>query len=173
MPITLDVAYFVDSPQRVATMRQIALELPVTDIITADEMLRDAGVLFLPKNVVGEYALSAWGEVVWQRIKDTVYDKAVMPSPTAQLTFRNFKKFDGNVPVNKIKDVNETIDVLSMYICNNVAPLAAHQIHTVHRQAEITHEIYAWNDGVAGRIFFHKDSTTPNHWIIADDTRHL
>ena len=173
MPITLDVAYFVDSPQRVATMRQIALELPVTDTDFADEMLRDAGVLFLPKNLVDTYALSAWGVVVWQRIKDIVYDKAVMPSPTTQLTFRNFKKFDGNVPKLKIQDVNETIDVLATYICKQVTPLASHKIKPVVGHAVISHEIYAWSDDAAGRIFFFEDPDAPNHWIIADDLRHL
>ena len=173
MPIILNIAYFVDSPQRVATMRQIALELPVTDTDLADEMLRDAGVLFLPKNLVDTYALSAWGVVVWQRIKDTVYDKAVMPSPTTQLTFRNFKKFDGNVPKLKIQDVNETIDVLATYICKQVTPLASHKIKPVVGHAVISHEIYAWSDDAAGRIFFFEDSDAPNHWIIADDLRHL
>jgi hypothetical protein len=57
--------------------------------------------------------------------------------------------------------------------CKQVTPLASHKIKPVVGHAVISHEIYAWSDNAAGRIFFFEDPDAPNHWIIADDLRHL
>ena len=156
MPMTLDVQLFVDNERNFQTMRQIALEIPVTDVQCADELLNRAGVLFLDKTIMGGYYLSAWGVVVWQKIRQQRYGRGLLMSPTPKLVYVDAKRLEQNVRRHqRYFDVNDTIDALAQWIIDNKEPLQSHKIKYIDNQVA-QYEIYAWNDGNAGRLFFDK-----------------
>lgn len=156
MPIALDVQLFADNDENLHTMRQIALELPITNRTIADDLLNRAGVLFFDKHIMDGYYLSPWGVVVWQKIRQQVYGSRLLEPPSPKISFADKKKLEQHLKRNKrYTDVNDTIDVLAKWLIKNEEPLQSHKIKYINN-AVAQYEIYAWNDGNAGRLFFNK-----------------
>jgi putative CRISPR-associated protein (TIGR02619 family) len=105
------------------------------------------------------YALSAWGEIFWNKFKRSLYEKQFYDSPLPGISLtssfcRDIKSFDKD---NHAKySINERMDDLAKYILsnrqNNPDRLSVHRYHTA---GENEWECYAWSDGGAYRILFH------------------
>ena len=160
IPITLDIQLFVENPRFFAVMRQIWLNIEVTDTQSADELLGLAGILFLDKAIVGGYAFSAWGVVVWQEVRQRLYGERLHPAPTTQVVFAEEKQLSKNIEkagVARFADVNETIDCLVQWHLNAQQPIKSHTIKQISSTVA-DYEIYAWSNGASGRLFFNKRS---------------
>jgi putative CRISPR-associated protein (TIGR02619 family) len=158
MPITLDIQLFIDNPKYFVVMRQIWLNIEVTDITGADELLDRAGIFFIDKAIVGGYAFSAWGVVVWQEIRQRFYSQRLYAPPTTKIVFAEEKQLIKNIEkidVKRFADVNESIDCLAQWCLNHTMPVKSHTIKQIYGPVA-DYEIYAWNDGSSGRLFFNK-----------------
>ena len=137
-------------------MRQIALELPIHDEQTANDLFNRAGVFFLDKNIMEGYYLSAWGVVIWQKIRQRIYGERLLDMPVNTMVFSNRNQLEKNIRnLNRYEDINDTIDVLAKWHAHQTEPLQSHKIKYINNDVA-QYEIYAWNDGSAGRLFFNK-----------------
>ncbi len=158
MPITLDIQLFSDNPQYFATMRQIALGIEVSDSRCVEALYDQARIFFLDKAIMQGYTLSAWGVVVWQEIRQRLYDKQLFDPPTAMIVFADEKQLKKNLEKlnpKRYADINESIDVLANWLLHGTQPVKSHTIKEIH-SVVAQYEMYAWNDSPTGRLFFNK-----------------
>lgn len=107
--------------------------------------------------------LSAWGEIVWKNVKQDIYKKEVYEPLTERVKFsQKFLKSIENLEADRIELINGQIDLLCRYtIQNNM--LHFHEFKNIkgNPKPPYTHELYAWTDGDARRIFcyYEKDGT--------------
>lgn len=111
-------------------------------------------------------SLSAWGELVWSNAKGTIYSEKLQPSPIPEIVFGDtFERSLRSLSSERLTQVNERIDDLARYLLSNrqdslkrldFKKLSGNPIPSA------THEIDAWADQSAKRIFLqdHGQSVT-------------
>lgn len=105
----------------------------------------------------GEKTLSAWGEIVWQSVKKEIYEECVYEPPIEKIIFsQKFRKSVENLDKTRLVMVNQKIDQLCKYLYTNqdLRSLDYKEIEG-NPKPPSTHEIDAWSDQDAKRIFFH------------------
>lgn len=154
LPVTLSVTDEIRKHIRV--FRRLAMQLPVE----ATE-LGDIPETFLLR-MEEETALSSWGEIVWDQAKKELY-REIYPSPSAKLVFGN--QFEGSLKTlnsERIAAVNQKIDQLARFL-----EMEDHQFNLKsldfkelrgNPKPPSTHEIDAWADQDAKRIFGHYEN---------------
>jgi putative CRISPR-associated protein (TIGR02619 family) len=106
--------------------------------------------------VDGKYALEPWGEMVFAQHKSKLYEEKILPSSSPKITFANgfLKSCENETPKHK-RQINEAIDLLAQFKekddHSNPESLNYHPIQ--NGQNGETHEIYAWSDEDAKRIY--------------------
>lgn len=123
----------------------------------------------------GKVCLSAWGEIYFQKYCEQFYDKLFLDNPLPEKIIFSNKFING---IKKLKDkkriqnINERIDDLSKFLLYgnsfNVKRLDFKQLQGNHKPS--THEIDAWAEGDAKRIFCHFEN---NILIIDELEKHL
>jgi putative CRISPR-associated protein (TIGR02619 family) len=110
-------------------------------------------------SIDNKFALSPWGEIVWQKSKKEIYQKQFYSSPSDKITWGD--NFTNNVnelsPDRKIT-VNEKIDLLARCLEIKIGcVLQALDFKPLQGNPcpPSTHEIDAWHDQDAKRIFGH------------------
>ncbi len=107
----------------------------------------------------GQATLSPWGEIVWQRSWKSLYERKLHPSPSDLIVYgESFSKSVAGLPGSRIKEVNQKIDDLAKFLEEgkhlkslDLKPLKGNP------KPGSTHEIDAWSDQDAKRIFGHYD----------------
>ncbi|MDR2151411.1 MAG: putative CRISPR-associated protein [Helicobacteraceae bacterium] len=107
--------------------------------------------------VDGAYSLTEWGEFVFAQHKDEIYREQIHPSPSEKIVFAQgfLPSCTGETPSHK-HEINEKIDLFARFLENekrlNLKSLHYHPVKHP-RDRNVTHEIYAWSDGGAKRIY--------------------
>jgi hypothetical protein len=128
--------------------------------------LASAAVSGVPETLLmqcgGEVALSPWGSLVWERTRKEIYREQLWPAPSAKLVYgAGFETSLHRLPPDRLQQINERVDDL-------VAYLETHQDQRSLRFHELkgnptppsTHEVYAWSDQDARRIYGQFDGDT-------------
>ncbi|MCH9056876.1 CRISPR-associated ring nuclease [Synechococcus sp. PCC 6716] len=131
------------------TFRQLHLKLPAqhTDRIPETLLWR----------VDDQVDLSPWGELVWQRTKKHIYAEKLHPAPSDRIIFSDsFKRSVEGIAKDRLVLVNERIDELARYLQDG------HHLQSLDFKPlkgnpcpPSTHELDAWADQDAKRIFGH------------------
>jgi hypothetical protein len=103
--------------------------------------------------------LSAWGELMWEQSKKEIYEKNLLDPPIDKIRFSNkFKKNVSNLNNKRLFVLNTRIDQLAQYLEKGTNPKAL-DFKQIKGKAMLpsTHEIDAWSDLDAKRIFGHYD----------------
>lgn len=101
---------------------------------------------------------SVWGDVVWQRVKGVLLGEQLLEPLSSKLAVlpgarKDFEK----LPPARRRKVHEALDALSASL-DEVRPLLKSEtFKTIRNKLPSTHELYAWSDSGAGRIFGHYD----------------
>lgn len=106
----------------------------------------------------GEVARSMLGDLVWARHRaELLGEKLHSPLSNKVRISDAVKKAFDKLETGERVHVNEAIDAFSAYVDVNRAPPASHTIKKLQGNPVpgSTHEIYAWTDGAAGRLFGH------------------
>ncbi len=151
LPVSLSVTDEVRKHIRV--FRRLAMQLPVEAI-----EISDIPETFLLR-MNDEITLSSWGEIVWDQAKKELY-REIHPPPSAKLAFGN--QFEGslkNLNSECIAAVNQKIDQLARFLETedllfNLKSLDFKELRG-NPKPPSTHEIDAWADQDAKRIFGH------------------
>jgi putative CRISPR-associated protein (TIGR02619 family) len=139
------------------TFRRISMHLPVTDTTGIPETL----LLELD----GDIAFSPWGEIVWQQTKRKIYEQELHPSPVEKLIFgQQFERslIKKNLSPDRMRHINERIDQLSKLLElkrkeDNPSSLDFKPLQG-NPCPPSTHELDAWADQDAKRMFGHYDN---------------
>ncbi|MDR3055908.1 MAG: hypothetical protein LBU53_11030 [Zoogloeaceae bacterium] len=138
-----------DIEKDLADFRRAALGLSVT--------AAKAGIYWFGMD--GEFTLEPWGEMVFEEHKNAIYKEKILPPPTDAIRFGlRFLDSCKNISGKQRRQINRALDLLAQ--CkespNHPNPNSLH--YQPIRQPpsyapDASHEIYAWNDGDARRIF--------------------
>ncbi len=112
----------------------------------------------------GEASFSAWGAVLWNNLKRELYRSGLLPSPISQIVYdKKFEKSCQNLQPDRYLEINKRIDELAEYIASggekNPRSLNLKVLHNPPKK-EATHQINAWSDKDAKRIFCRRDGDT-------------
>ncbi len=150
LPIKLDTENEVKSHLKI--FRRLSKGLPVDDF-------GDFPEIFLFR-IDDQHSLSVWGEIVWKRTKDKIYQEDIWDSPSGKIKFsKHFLSTVKNLPPDRCKILNEQIDDLARFIetgKHNISSLSFKSLKGKPKKIS-THEFYAWSDGDAERVFCHFD----------------
>jgi putative CRISPR-associated protein (TIGR02619 family) len=137
--------------QNLTAFRRLSLDLAAQD---TDKI---AETLLLSSD--GAISLSPWGDLVWEQTKAQIYSEDLHPSPSEKLVFsKNFIESVKDLQPDRLTIINTRLDQLAKCLESNgqynprsldFKPLKGN--HT----PPSTHEIDAWADEGAKRIFGH------------------
>ncbi len=148
LPISMDAIPIVEA--NIISFRQLAMGLPISTSGNIPETL-----LF---SLDDEITLSPWGEMVWASSKSEIYKRGLQISPSPKIQYgKNFEKRVASLAPDRIEMVNDRIDQLNKHLEEkiynptslNFKPLGGNPT------PPSTHEIRAWPDQDARRIFGH------------------
>jgi putative CRISPR-associated protein (TIGR02619 family) len=137
--------------QNLIAFRRLGINLPAHNTDQIPETL-----LLKINNTI---SFSPWGDLVWKQTKSKIYGEAIQPSPSNQLEFsKNFIDSLKGLLSDRLIIINERLDQLTQYLETNgeynprsldFKPLKGNPC------PPSTHEIDAWSDQSAKRIFAH------------------
>lgn len=143
LPLKLDMEGVVR--EHLAVFRRLGLKFDETVNAVLPETLLIT--------VAGRSTLSAWGELVWEQVKPSVYAERVYPAPSAQVQFSDrFMESVKNLSAEHYEQINRCMDQLTLCLekKQNVQGLDFKQLK--QSQHGSTHELDAWADK---RIYGH------------------
>jgi putative CRISPR-associated protein (TIGR02619 family) len=147
LPVSLNGKDVIE--KKLTQFRNLAANLPVdTEDIPKTLLLE----------LAGESTLSPWGEILWHEHKTSLYQEKLWDSPDQKkIRYANsFKKSVESLSGNRLVMINEKIDQLNKYLTDgkHLNSLDFKKLHGDIKQPS-THEIDAWSDQDAKRIFGH------------------
>ncbi|PSB58760.1 putative CRISPR-associated protein [Chamaesiphon polymorphus] len=135
--------------ENLEVFRQLSLDLPCVNIDRIPETLM--------MKIDNEVCLSPWGDLVWKNTKDKIYQEKVYPPLSDKLKFgANFERSIKGILPDRLILINNRIDQLSKCLETNgqynptsldFKPLKGNP------RPPYTHEVDAWGDRDAKRIF--------------------
>lgn len=141
--------------KHLSTMRRLGAGLSVTPE-TAQTLPE---LLWMPIDTTA--MLSEWGEIVWNEIKQGIYSEKLHSSPSPLLMWGDgfaATVHSQNPNNHRMKEINQKIDDLACYLESGrtINPISL-DFKPIKRGAiqGSTHEIDAWHDGGAKRLFGH------------------
>jgi putative CRISPR-associated protein (TIGR02619 family) len=121
----------------------------------------------------GEVTTSPLGDVAWSRHRLKLFAEKLHPplSSKVRISESVAKAFDGLEDRHKVQ-VNESLDEFSAYSDKIRPMLKSRKFEKLqgHPVPGSTHELYAWSDGAAGRLFGHYDQDV---FVFDDLSKHL
>lgn len=139
--------------ENLPTFRRLGMKLPAASGGTIPETM-----LF---HLDGEVSLSEWGRVLWEQSREEVYRAKLLPSPSPRIVYGpKFADSTRNLSPERVAEINRKIDMLMRYLEDGEKPehnpdsLNFKRI-TKNATPPSTHELYAWSDSGAKRIYIH------------------
>ncbi len=165
IPVALDKAVVEEIQNNLPFFRRLAIKLPCK---TADIPGDISGAfLYKPGDKI---ELSAWGRLMWGPARATLYREKVHASPDIRIVYsQRFRDACSKLTAEDQRwNVNERIDDLALYLAggrtNNPKRLDYKKLQGRGR-GNSTHEIDAWPQSPAWRIFLHEDGDK----VVLDD----
>ena len=149
IPVSLDVSSI---ERNLRIWRRLSLGLKVN--VDECQEIPDIFLLMVDNDVT----LSPWGELVWGNVKREIYEKRLWDPPSDRIKIRSqrFEREVNDLPKDRRYEINKRMDELALHLEKEDHPnpksLNCHKLSGDPVQG-CTHEIYAWSDGDARRIF--------------------
>jgi putative CRISPR-associated protein (TIGR02619 family) len=148
LPISMDAIPIVEA--NIISFRRLAMGLPISTSGNIPETL-----LF---SLDDEITLSPWGEMVWASSKSEIYKRGLQVSPSPKIRYgKIFEKRVASLAPDRIEMVNDRIDQLNKHLEEKTynPPLLDFKPLRSNPMPPSTHEMDAWYDKDAKRIFGH------------------
>jgi putative CRISPR-associated protein (TIGR02619 family) len=151
LPIRLDALGVVES--HLAAFRNLSIDIQPPNI-------NDVPETFL-LTLEGQTCMSPWGSLIWEESRPILYSRALLDSPRPEKIryAESFIRKAQTLPADRLKIINHRIDQLNRHIENrtyNPDSLDFKSLKT-RVMAPSTHEMDAWSDKDAQRMFGHFD----------------
>ena len=99
-------------------------------------------------------SLSPWGDLVWERTHKEIYQKELWPSPSEKIIYgERFAESVEKLSSDRMEHVNKRIDQLARYLECGDNPASLDFKPVKGRVKNYTHEIDAWADQDAKRMY--------------------
>lgn len=164
IPVIIDAKSLVK--KNLGVWRRLSLGLKVA----GDECIDIPSAFIIELD--NEAILSPWGELVWERCKKDIYEEDFWPPPSDAITFtKGFEKIARKLPKDRKYEINKRMDELVLHLEREDHPnpksLNCHKLQG-NPFPGCTHEIYAWSDKDARRIYGRCEGHREFHIIEAD-----
>ena len=149
LPVRMDAKSVIKDRLDVFRKLALGIKVPVTALKEIPE------TLLLKTN--GAISLSPWGELMWEQYKQEIYGERLLPPPLNKIRYSHtFNKSVRNLPRDRMLLINRRIDQLAQYLLTGHNPRSL-DFKDLKGNAALpsTHEIDAWSDKDARRIFGH------------------
>lgn len=110
--------------------------------------------------VEGEVTTSVFGDLVWARHREALFAERLHPPLSNKLRLaETVRKAFVDLEATRKVQVNEALDEFSAYVDNSRVLTKSRTFKKLQGDPVpgSTHELYAWSDGSAGRLFGHYD----------------
>ena len=149
-------------PVRLSTIEVVQDHLDVFRDLERSGAVEVARCLEIPRTlwfqVEGSAALSEWGEVLWREARPAILGAALLPPRTERLRFHpRFERATRDLSFDRRQEVNHAVQLLERFFEGGQSParLGFKKIVTQRPRPECTHELRAWTDKDAKRIYGH------------------
>jgi CRISPR/Cas system-associated protein Csm6 len=117
----------------------------------------------------GTVCASVWTDVLWSEAKRTLYGESLLPPLSRALSLEPAleREVATLAPARRVQ-VNEALDAFAVHVDLGAPLLKSNTFKPLHSAAPFnasTHELYAWSDGDARRLYLHQDRAT-SRWMI-------
>lgn len=143
--------------------RELFRRLAVYSAVPVDELgsLRHSTLVLV---VDDEATLSAWGELLWRQTRAEAYGDALLPPLSEAVRYGDrFAKEAARLPADRLVVLNGRIDDLSRYLDGGRRAMPRSLSYKLLQGDPVSgssHELYAWSDGGAARVFCHEEDGT-------------
>jgi len=112
-----------------------------------------------------QVALSEWGDLVWRELQSTLYGEQLHPSPSDKLVFgKNFASSTEGLDARRLRQINAKVDDLARFLeVGELQRSLDFKILQGGARQGSTHEMDAWTDGSAKRLFGHHEA---GHFVL-------
>lgn len=162
LPIDVDRAAFDHIRQHINTFRQLDPSKSFLPYSQCQNLME----LFLYR-LEEEAELSPWGRLIWGNCKPKLYQEGLLDSPSATIVYsKKFKDSANKLQFLHFAQLNQRIDDFWAYLQNGSNPkrLDFKPLKS-NPKPPSTHEMDAWADKGAWRIFLHEED---GQWILDD-----
>ncbi len=108
-----------------------------------------------------DVTLSTWGKLIWDQTRHHLYEQEILQTPSTKVKFGvNFLKSVSDLEPQRVAQINEKVDALSAYLEGKRANLPSLDFKALKGNPipPITHELDAWADQDAKRMFGYFES---------------
>ncbi len=159
--------YIFESSQELLTIPRIPIKVDDEVIINNLQLFRalelglklPKAIESIPKTLVleisGDYILSPWGEIVWQKVKSKFYrEKLINPLQTKILYSQEFINDTNKLNPKELYQLNKSIDKLEKYIAfdENLRSLRYHELKG-NIAKKYSHEFYPFDGNDSRRCY--------------------
>lgn len=121
----------------------------------------------------GKPNLSAWGEMLWVDCFRRIYGEQLLPSPRPEKIVygQKFSKAAGKLSTDRMVALNERLDQLNRFAADSEFNLNSLDVKPLKTDVAFpsTHELDAWHNGSAWRVYFHYQKSDDGKVIVLDD----
>ena len=140
--------------ERLLDFRRLGLDLPIETTAGLPETLLT--------QFEGLVDLSPWGRLMWDQSRKGIYSEGLWASPSPLLRYgEEFEKSARGLPPDRYYNLNRKIDMLAQFLEKgeeyNLRGLDFKEL-SGNPAPPATHEIDAWSDGDARRLFGYYDA---------------
>lgn len=149
LPVKLQAESYVRDNLRQFRRMSLGLTVPAHQIADIPELF-----LFVDAE---QAVLSEWGEVVWRELRDALYSEALLSSPSDKLCWdEEFERSISGLEKRRLREINVRIADVARFLETGKA-LKSTDFKAIKgpKHGGSTHEMDAWHDGDARRIFGH------------------
>ncbi|MGH8012909.1 MAG: putative CRISPR-associated protein [Candidatus Binataceae bacterium] len=164
-------------PVRLADVDDVRDHLKIFRRLANDYSVAEEETAGVPDSLLmvddGQVHRSVWGDVVWKRVRKTLFAEAVLDPLSPKLIVQDAvrKTFKGMQADQRI-EVNDALDALSEHLDSGRTALKSNTFKKLaNPRAPSTHELYVSSDGPAWRLFGHFDDA--GHFVADSLGTHL
>ncbi len=185
-----EAVYIFEAGDSLMRIPQLPIKMSAPDVLKSHMDLfrqlhigaagKDKALADIPESMLmsidGQYCLSPWGELVWERNKAQIYSEDIYPPPCGSVKLgANFLKSTQSLPPDRIRQLNEKVDDLCRFWLsrNTLNPFNPASLDFKELKGDpcppSTHECDAWADQDAKRIFMHIENKQNGEKILVLD----
>lgn len=150
LPVALDTRSVVEAHLDIFRRLAVFGQLPLAECSAVPE------TMLLVDD--GQAALSTWGELSWAEAKPDIYPGKLLPLLSEKIVVSEaFLREVRSLPPDRVSPINQTLDHLARHLQTGQTMPTSSKFKKLAGDPVpgSTHEIYAWTDGDARRIFGH------------------
>lgn len=168
-----EVVYIFQEADTLMRIPRLPIELMALDAVRdhlnvfrrLDLGLKIANTAGVPETMLmsigGQVTLSPWGSLVWEQTRKRIYREKLWPSPSDKISWG--EKFESSLKgllPERLWMINEKVDDLARYLEKGQSLRSLDFKELKSPSLGSTHEIDAWSDQDAKRIYGHYDTGT-------------